>query len=226
MRDKLREASIDNIDVLLLNAGISTPDTFVPSAQGYELVFATNHLGHFLLTHLVMPYMKHVSGSRVIVVSSLMHRFVHRINYKAAAGDQEEFSTRAYAESKLANHWFVAELNRRLQQAKVETVAVCAHPGVASTGILQVSSGLWVPWIVGHVFRLISQSAMKGAWPLLMAVGDEDMKRGEYYVPGGMWELWGLPKKGGILNPVVSRVDKAAELWEVSERLSGVSFRI
>src|SRR5215475_7611962 len=119
------------IDLLINNAGVMfTPQQ--TTGDGFELQFGTNHLGHFALTGLLLEQMLPVPGSRVVTVSSTAHRLRARINFGDLQGERFYSRVAAYSQSKLANLMFTYELHRRLSGAGT-TIAVAAHPGLAST---------------------------------------------------------------------------------------------
>ena len=128
------------IDLLINNAGVMlTPRQ--TTRDGFELQFGTNHLGHFALTGLLLEQMLPVPGSRVVTVSSLMHRIQARINFDDLQGERSYSRVAAYGQSKLANLMFTYELQRRLSGAGT-TIAVAAHPGLASTELARNSPAI------------------------------------------------------------------------------------
>src|SRR5262249_10982839 len=153
------------IDLLINNAGVMfTPQQ--ATGDGFELQFGTNHLGHFALTGLLLQQMLPVPGSRVVTVSSTAHRLRARINFDDLQGERPYRGVAAYSQSKLANLLFPYELHRRLSSAAAATttIAVAAHPGLASTELTRNSSAA-----SAALARLISQTAAMGALPILRA---------------------------------------------------------
>lgn len=220
--------NLNRIDVLLLNAGIAY-GPYTTSAQRIESMFATNHLGHWLLTGLLIDYIRNVADSRIIAVSSLAHRFVSHVDYDVVTGVKPHRYNQilTYACSKLANHLFITELNARLLQCAASTVAVVAHPGCATTGLQDKFDEQWLSWIVNRTFSpLLCQSAAQGAWPLLMAATDRDVRRGRHYGPGRFFEIFGAPISDAYASAPARDAAKAAELWRVSERLSNFTYPI
>lgn len=224
---EFRERGPPKIDVLLLNAGIGNGEGTSP--QGADLLFATNHLGHWLMTGLLLDLMSH-PGARIVSVSSLAHRLVSGINYDVASGKapREYGDFKSYSESKLANHWFVAELNRRLLLTKSPIVAVCAHPGCAWTDILKNNDNGWSAYIrrklVHPIVYMLCQSAENGSWPLVMAATDPDISREKHYGPSGPFEMYGAPKANAIQSELCSDEAKAKELWETSESCTNFKY--
>src|SRR5690349_19113823 len=167
------------IDLLVNNAGVMlTPRQATP--DGFELQFGTNHLGHFALTGLLLEQMLPVPGSRVVTVSSLAHRVRARINFGDLQGERSYSRVAAYSQSKLANLMFTYELARRLSAAGT-TIAVAAHPGLASTEL-----GRYTPAIVAFFYARVSQKPAMGALPVLRAATDPGVLGGQYYGPGGL----------------------------------------
>src|SRR6478672_11472637 len=176
------------IDLLINNAGVM----FTPkqsTRDGFELQFASNHLGHFALTGLLLEQMLPVPGSRVVTVSSLMHRVHARINFDDLQGERSYSRVGAYSQSKLANLMFTYELQRRLSDAGT-TIAVAAHPGLAHTDLARNSPAVAAFFYV----RVMSQKAAMGALPVLRAATDPGVLGGQYYGPGRLFGARGYPE--------------------------------
>jgi NAD(P)-dependent dehydrogenase (short-subunit alcohol dehydrogenase family) len=204
-----------SLDVLVNNAGIM----MVPAgltADGFELQFGTNHLGHFALTNLLLP---HVTD-RVVTVSSSMHRS-GSIDLDDLNWERRPYNaTRAYGQSKLANLLFSLELQRRLADAGSRVRSMAAHPGYAATN-LQGRSGSWLTdggMKLGNL--VLAQSDERGALPTL-AAAVQDLPGGSYLGPDGFQELRGYPTLVGR-TPSASDPKLARRLWEESARLTGV----
>jgi NAD(P)-dependent dehydrogenase (short-subunit alcohol dehydrogenase family) len=205
------------ITALIDNAGVmATPPR--RTADGFELQFGTNHLGHFALTNLVLP---HITG-RVVVVSSTGHR-IGAIDLDDLNWERRPYRAwPAYGQSKLANLLFVSELQRRLDQAGSPVRAMAAHPGYAATN-LQFHSGRRVVDLVSAIGnRLVAQSAEQGAWPTLYATV-ADIPGDSFVGPGGFQEQRGHPKLVGR-SARAKDANMARALWERSEQLTGVTF--
>src|SRR5712672_2360338 len=175
------------IDLLINNAGVMFPPRQA-TRDGFELQLGTNHLGPFALTGLLLEQMLPVPGSRVVTLSSLAHRLRARINFDDLQGERSYRRVGAYGQSKLANLMFAYELARRLSGAGT-TIAVAAHPGLASTEL-----GRYTPAIVAFSYALVSQKAAMGALPVLRAATDPSVAGGQYYGPGGILGARGYPK--------------------------------
>lgn len=226
--DSVRSAAAElraahpRIDLLINNAGVMyTPKR--TTADGFELQFGTNHLGHFALTGLLLDRLLPVPGSRVVTVSSTGHRIRAAIHFDDLQWERSYSRTGAYGQSKLANLMFTYELQRRLAPHGT-TVAAAAHPGVSNTELARnTPAALRVP--VTRLAPLLTQKAEMGALPTLRAATDPAVLGGQYYGPGNRGEIRGYPK------PVTSSpdsYDRATQqrLWTVSEELTGVTFPV
>jgi NAD(P)-dependent dehydrogenase (short-subunit alcohol dehydrogenase family) len=207
----------DEIDLLINNAGVMVPP-LTRTTDGFELQFATNHLGHFALTNLLL---EHISG-RVVTVSSTAHRF-GAIDFDDLNWERKPYrASRAYGQSKLANLLFTAELQRRLTDAGSPVLATAAHPGYAATN-LQFHSANRVFDLLGAAGnRLLAQSEDDGALPTLYAAL-ADVPGNSFAGPGGFMEQRGPAKLVGRSN-AAEDMDVARRLWDVSEELTGVGF--
>jgi NAD(P)-dependent dehydrogenase (short-subunit alcohol dehydrogenase family) len=205
------------LDILVNNAGIMIPPKS-QTADGFELQFGTNHLGHFALTNLLLPHIT----DRMVTVSSSAHR-AGRIDFDDLNWERKPYRAwRAYGQSKLANLLFTAELQRRLDAAGSSVKAMVAHPGYAATN-LQFHSGnrfMDLLSIVGN--RVIAQDDNGGALPTLYAAVT-DLPGNSYAGPSGFMEGRGAPKLVGR-SGAAQDMDVARRLWDVSEQLTGVSF--
>jgi NAD(P)-dependent dehydrogenase (short-subunit alcohol dehydrogenase family) len=205
------------IDLLINNAGIMIPP-LNRTADGFELQVGTNHLGHFALTNLLL---EHVTG-RVVTVSSAGHRF-GQIDFDDLHWERRPYKAwRAYGQSKLANLLFCAELQRRLSAAGSTVLSNAAHPGYAATN-LQFHSDRGLMDMIGTLGnRLVAQDENGGAEPTLYAALAE-IPGNSYAGPGGFLEQRGAPKLVGRSSAAMD-MDVARRLWDVSERLTGVTF--
>jgi len=205
------------IDLLINNAGVMAPP-LTYTADGFELQFGTNHLGHFALSNLLLDRI----GGRVVTVSSTGHR-MGKIDFDDLNWKRKRYSAwRAYGQSKLANLLFTAELQRRLSAARSLVLANAAHPGYAATN-LQFHSQHRSLDLLGHIGnRLIAQDEHGGALPTLYAAV-ADVPGNSFAGPGGFLEQRGAPKLVGR-SQAAKDPDVARRLWEVSEELTGVSF--
>jgi len=211
------EAWQGDIDLLINNAGVMVPP-LSRTAEGFELQFGTNHLGHFALSNLLL---EHVTG-RVVTVSSTAHR-MGSIDFDDLNWERKRYRAwRAYAQSKLANMLFTSELQRRLTAAGSDVLANAAHPGYASTN-LQFHSGHRAFDLLGAVGnRLLAQDEKGGALPTLYAA-TADIPGDSFAGPGGFMEQRGPAKLVGR-SGAAKDVAVAGRLWNVSEELTGVRF--
>ena len=224
--DSIRSAAADlraahpRIDLLINNAGVMyTPRQ--TTADGFELQFGTNHLGHFALTGLLLDRLLPVPGSRVVTVSSNGHRIRAAIHFDDLQWERSYSRVAAYGQAKLANLMFTYELQRRLAPHGT-TVAVAAHPGASDTELARNAPAAFrlpVAWLG----PLLTQTAEMGALPTLRAATDPAVRGGQYYGPGGRGEIRGYPK---LVTSSRDSHDQAAQrrLWTVSEELTGVTF--
>ena len=205
----------DRLDMLINNAGIMrTP--FGKTADGFELQFGTNHLGHFALTGLLLALIIHTPQARIITISSGGHRF-GKIDFDNLNGEKEYDPGGAYGQSKLANLLFTYELQRRFEDAGIPTIAAAAHPGWTVTN-------LQVHWRMLRVLNpFIGQKPIMGALPALYAAAAPDVQGGDYYGPNGWLGLRGHPIKVPSSDSSYDTV-VAAKLWTVSEELTGVRY--
>jgi NAD(P)-dependent dehydrogenase (short-subunit alcohol dehydrogenase family) len=206
-----------DIDLLINNAGVMVPP-LTRTADGFELQFGTNHLGHFALTNLLLD---HVTG-RVVTVSSTGHR-MGRIDFDDLNWERKPYKAwAAYGQSKLANLLFTSELQRRLSEAGSPVIATAAHPGYAATN-LQFHSQRRSMDLIGAIGnRLLAQDENGGALPTLYAAV-ADVPGNSFAGPGGFMEQRGAPKLVGR-SSAAKDDDVARRLWEVSEKLTGVRF--
>ncbi|MGP4101757.1 oxidoreductase [Nonomuraea sp. KM90] len=206
------------VDVLINNAGVMIPP-FSRTADGFELQFGTNHLGHFALTNLLLPRIR----ERVVTVSSNGHK-VGSIDFDDLNWERRPYrAMAAYAQSKLANLLFTAELQRRLAQAGSPVIATAAHPGMAATNLLKFDGRRRVRHLVQQAAAgLLAQSDDDGALPTLYAAVAQ-IPGDSYAGPSGFLEGRGAPKLVGR-SARARDAEVARRLWEVSEKLTGVAF--
>jgi NAD(P)-dependent dehydrogenase (short-subunit alcohol dehydrogenase family) len=215
----------DGLDILINNAGVmAIPRSESP--DGYEMQFATNHLGHFALTGLLLPALVARPRSRVVTVSSGAHR-LGRMDFDDLQGRRRYHPWRAYGQSKLANLLFTSELQRRLQANDLSTTALAAHPGYAATNLQSVGPRLsgrtWLLRPMDVANRVLAQSADMGALPTLFAATYPGLPGGSYIGPGGFLEQRGYPR---IVDRSAAAKDAnaARRLWTASEELTGVHY--
>jgi len=211
------------IDVLVNNAGVmALPRRTTP--DGFELQMATNHLGPFALTGLLIGALGH---ARVVTISSGAHRGTRGVNFDDLQNERRYFRWSVYSQTKLANLLFMFELGRRAAAAGLDLQSVAAHPGMAITNLQAVGprmdgSRLEELLMVGGT-KLVGQSDRDGALPSLYAATMPDLASGTYVGPHALLETRGHPK---IVSASKAARDEAAarRLWEVSQQLTGVQY--
>jgi NAD(P)-dependent dehydrogenase (short-subunit alcohol dehydrogenase family) len=224
--DEIRSAC-PRLDLLINNAGVMAVPARQLSADGYELTFAVNHLGHFALTGLLLNQLLATPGSRIVTVSSIGHRMGSgTMQFDDLQFSQNYDPWHSYWQSKLANLLFTYELERRLAAASAEPIALAAHPGNARTDLWRHTSRLnrtaYKPVLTWLTFWF-AQSALTGALATLRAATDPDAEGGEYYGPPGRLQYTGHP---ALVGSSAASHDLAAQrrLWETSEELTGVRY--
>ena len=214
------EGTSGPVDILINNAGVMALP-YGKTAQGFEMQFGTNHLGHFALTGLLLDRIKASANPRVTVLSSTAHR-MGAIGFDDLQSEQNYGRWKAYGQSKLANLMYAYEFARRAKAAGSPIVVTAAHPGYAATK-LQGKTESFMDRVMA-VGNLMAQSAEAGAWPTLYAA-TADIPSGSYAGPGGFMEQRGKAKLVGSTG--ASKDEAAAKrLWEVSEELTGVRYSL
>lgn len=211
-------ARVKKVDVLVNNAGIGTAP-LQKTKEGVYSQFGANHLGHFVLTALLLPQLEKGDDPRVVTVSSGFGKKgkLDLTNLDASRGYSQ---LTAYMQSKLANALFGAELERRLRAKGSRVKSVVVHPGLAATGMQQKPTGL-----MGVMSRLVStlfaRPATNGAMPTVKAALDADVQSGEVYGPG---RRLADPAQREPTWPSMKDLEGARALWERSESLAGLRF--
>jgi len=212
------------LDLLVNNAGVMTPPRHRTTADGHELQFGTNHLGHFALTALLLPHLMEAPAPRVTTVSSIAH---HNGDGAATEGNpaQGYNPQTAYGRSKLANLLFATELQRRATASGSRLTSTAAHPGISGTNLIASRDGMGAVPVVGTLtqwtVRAIFPSPARGAEAVLYAA--TEAAPGSYSGPTGFRETRG-PVGEARLSTWARDEALAAALWERSEELTGVSF--
>jgi NAD(P)-dependent dehydrogenase (short-subunit alcohol dehydrogenase family) len=220
------------IDILINNAGVMTPPERDSTADGFELQFGSNHLGHFALTAHVLPLLRAAKGARVVSLSSLAAR-TGRMHFDDPQFEKSYAPMAAYGQSKLAVLLFARELDRRSREAGWGILSNAAHPGLTKTN-LQISGpshGREKPALMQRLYTtswrwapFMWQEIDDGILPALYAAATPHAQGGAFYGPRGFYEAAG----GGV---ALAKFSKAASndadgrrLWELSEQLTGVSY--
>jgi NAD(P)-dependent dehydrogenase (short-subunit alcohol dehydrogenase family) len=227
VRETSREllSRYERIDLLINNGGVMEPP-YARTVDGFELTLATNHLGPFALTGLLLARLLETPGSRIVTVSSEGHSR-GAIAFEDLQSENGYSAEHAYYQSKLANLLFAYELDRRLRAAGASASSLACHPGIVLTNLYRTRSklerALLSPRLRVLNFRLV-QGARMGALPTLRATTDPDAEGGEFYGP---------PGRGYVGYPV--RTESSARsydpevqqhLWQESERLTSVRYPV
>ncbi|MFE7749635.1 oxidoreductase [Streptomyces sp. NPDC057428] len=221
--DHIAKETDGRLDLLVNNAGVMALP-LMRTADGFEMQFGTNHLGHFALTLHLMPLLGAGRPSRVVTLSSLAHR-IGRIDFDNLNAERGYDKWRAYAQSKLANLLFTAELQRRADAADKQVIALAAHPGLSATELGQAGPRLagrtWAAKIE-RATRVFTQPASAGALPTLYAATLPGALGGSYYGP----RLLGETRGGPALARMSARaqdMNMALALWQESVCLTGIA---
>jgi NAD(P)-dependent dehydrogenase (short-subunit alcohol dehydrogenase family) len=215
------------VDILVNNAGVMA----IPrrtTADGFEMQFGTNHLGHFALTGLLLDLVAASGAGRVVNVSSAAHR-LGKMQFDDLQREKNYGKWSVYGQSKLSNLLFTSELQKRLEGAGLPVISVAAHPGYAATNLQFVGPQLEKSSFAESLSRLgnslFAQTAEMGALPQLYAATAPDVKGNEYFGPDGFMQQSGYPTRVDRTKAAKSAAD-AETLWNKSVELTGVRFDI
>ena len=219
------------LHILINNAGVMAPPKRLQTADGFELQFGTNVLGHFALTALLMPALEQAAASpdrpRIVTIASIAHKR-GRLNFDDLQATKTYSPRQGYQQSKLANLMFAFELNRRLRAANSRVMSVAAHPGIASTNLFQVGdySALekTLRNLVGHVIGIVLNTDAEGALPTLYAATAPGAEDGGYYGPQVFQEMRGEVVERANIAPQALDTAAANRLWQTCENLTGIKF--
>jgi len=215
-----------NIDLLINNAGVmGIPET--KTADGFEMQFGVDHLGHWALTGLLLPALLRTSGARIVTVTSTAHLMGRAVDPANPHLHGRYRPWRAYGQAKLANFHFGLGLQRELRKGGASTASLIAHPGLSNTDLQAVSVQQTGGGTSQRFFQFLAHRAgmspASGALSQLRAATDPAAKGGEFYGP--LFGNSGPP----VRKPIARRLgmDKAiAALWEVSERETGITIDV
>jgi NAD(P)-dependent dehydrogenase (short-subunit alcohol dehydrogenase family) len=211
------------LDLLVNNAGVMAPPKPRRTRDGFELQFGTNHLGHYVLTGLLLPHLLSASRPRVVTVSSIAHLSGGLGVLDGNAGPYNP--QQAYSNSKLANLMFAVELQRRAVLNRTALISTAAHPGVSATGLFSSREGMGSNPLLRAVGPVVltafTQSARLGARPTLFAATEGE--------PGSYTGPQRLGQSRGAIGPARTSAlardpQLAQQLWSVSEHLTGLRY--
>jgi NAD(P)-dependent dehydrogenase (short-subunit alcohol dehydrogenase family) len=211
-----------SLDLLINNAGVMVPP-YSKTEEGFELQFGCNHLGHFALTGLLLPFLEKGEYPRVVTLSSIAHRS-GVIDFDNLDGSKGYKAMKFYSQSKLANLLFAKELDERLKRNGYKTISLTAHPGISSTNLFRIGKEK-TPWYIKPLMKLLAQPAEKGVLPTIMAAIDEKLEGGEYIGPDGAGNRKGNPTIE-VPHKKVYNNDTMKKLWDVSEELTSVCYNL
>ena len=203
------------LDVLCNNAGVMALPYRKPE-DGFEMQFGTNHLGHVAFTVQLLPSLVATEGSRVVNVWRNAQDLGELNRADVQWTERPGKRSASYSASKIANMLFTLELQRRLQDAGVSTIAAACHPGYTSTNLQRNS------WLLRWLNPILCMEPWQGALPTLYAAVSRDVEGGGYYGPNGFRHLRGYPAPDKPAE-VSTDADAAKRLWELSEELTGVT---
>jgi NAD(P)-dependent dehydrogenase (short-subunit alcohol dehydrogenase family) len=211
------------IDLLINNAGVMTPPKRLETADGFELQFGTNHIGHFALTAQLLPLLRRSPEARVVTVSSIANR-EGQINFDDLQSKASYAPGKAYSQAKLANLMFAFELQRQSEKHGWGITSIAAHPGVSRTNLLITGAGRWsVAGMARTFLPFLFQPSAQGALPTLFAATSPEAKGGAYYGPDKMMETRGFPSVSKI-PAQAEDLNVSSRLWELSKVLAKVEF--
>jgi NAD(P)-dependent dehydrogenase (short-subunit alcohol dehydrogenase family) len=213
---------VGDLDILVNNAGIM----LVPEGRtvdGFELHMGTNYFGAFALTNLLLPHMPNRSTSRVVSVSSQLHKGGH-LRLDDLNGDHRAYNAmQAYRDSKLANIYFTTELQRRLDNVGSQIRAITAHPGIARTNLNDHVTGPMK--VFARAAMWIFNDADHGAYPALYGA-TEDVATASYVGPDSLGHFRGDPEVHKPGRAARNNPKLGQGLWEISARLTGSDFPV
>lgn len=215
-------AAHERLDILVNNAGVmGIPER--RSVDGFEMQFATNHLGHYALSARLMPALLRADAARIVTVTSTAHHMGRAVDPANPNLEGRYGPWRAYGQSKLANFHFAIGLHRLLAQAGAPAASLLAHPGLSNTDLQAVSVQATGGGLSQRFFHGLAgstgMSPAQGALPQLRAATDPSARSGEFYAPRFVNN--GPP----VRRPILRRIgmDRAiARLWEASEQATGL----
>ena len=220
----VRALASDGLDAIVNNAGVmQTPEQ--RTADGFEMQFGTNHLGHFYMNHALFDLVAARSG-RIVPVSSIAHKPPAKLNFDNIMFDGNYSPTMAYGQSKLANIVYGFELHRRLEAAGNEVSSISCHPGYSATNLQSTGpTGIWKAF-----YKLsnavMAQPAERGAQPLVLSAAGVEARSGGYYGPVAFGGARGKISDSDVGGKIAMDPEAGRKLWELSEELLEISWTI
>ncbi len=211
----------EGLDILVNNAGIMALPLHEVSTDGFEMQLATNYLGHFALTGLLLPVLLKSGAPRVVSLSSNAHKR-GQMHFDDLQLEQGYTPWKSYQQTKLAMLIYARELQRQSTEHGAKLVSVAAHPGLSTTGIGRELEGP-AKFVTTWAFRILGQSDAAGALPQLYAATAPRVEPGGYYGPSGFQEFKGAPAAAKVA-PQAADPATGARLWSVSEKLTRVTY--
>ncbi|WP_039921631.1 SDR family NAD(P)-dependent oxidoreductase [Amycolatopsis decaplanina] len=211
---------IERLDAVVCNAGVLLEDQpRRETAEGLELTFATNHLGHFVLAHQLMPLLEAAEAGRVVTTGSFVGKSAE-LDLDDLQSERDYQPKRTYARSKLAQMLFAFELDRRLRAAGSTVLSVVDHPGGALDSLTPARPVHPAPGGRKFPAGLLLQGKEAGAWPAVRAVLDPAVRGGEMFGPR-VFGLRGEPRREPVRGKLADTA-LAARLWAASVGLTGI----
>jgi len=211
------------LDLLINNAGVMMPPKRRVTADGFELQFGTNYLGHFALTAALLPLLRQGKNPRVVTLSSIAARN-GTIDFDDPQAERAYRPMRVYNQSKLACLMFALELQRRSDAAGWGIASLGAHPGIARTDLIPNGAGRASLFgVMSRLLWFLFQPAAQGAQSTLFAATAPDARGGAYYGPARMDETRGPPTLARVPRQAED-LQAASRLWTLSEQLTGARF--
>jgi len=217
----------DKLYLLYNNAGIMW-NPYELSKQGYEMHFATNHLGHFMLTGLLIDMIISTPDSKVVTTTSIARLFHTVNNFKNTIHGEDYNRYRAYSNSKMMNYLFSYELSKFFQKCDVKSKSISVHPGISRTRLFLSASGkdksLIRRFIHAASGMVISQPAAWGALSNIKTYEDAKIKNGEMVSPS-VFGIWGIPVRKKLhIGRNLKYISK--ELWDLSKKLTNCEYKL
>ena len=210
------QLQFDKLALLINNAGIMM-SPYKLTEDAFENQLATNYLGHFALTGLLLPVLANTSNSRVVTLTSISYKW-SEIKFDDFHFKHGYNKRKAYGQSKRACLMFAFELQRRFLMANYNILSIAAHPGLCKTNLDQ-----YFPALIRPLGSLFLQPAQKGALSILYAALSDDVKGGEFIGPNGFQQIRGYPINVDA-DEYANNKEVSKRLWDASEEMTKVFY--